>query len=246
MKYIISKNGGLEIDLRVIWNEHEKMLRLRVPFASGIVSLIGETAYGAEKLGGGMLENCSQRYIIAEGENSSLLICNDGTYGSAFDDSSNTLYLTLLRSPVYSGHPTGETGNVPEDRYCPHIDIGEHRFRFSFDAGDTTDIRRKAARRAAVLNEAPASLSFYPDGKGVPAKAPITLSGDSAAELTVFKRALDGNGSIARIFNPTDEIRTVDISCHDLSAKLDFAPYEIKTIRITDDDIRETDLIEEK
>lgn len=246
MKYIISKSGGFEIDLRVIWNEHEKMLRLRVPIATGNVSLTGETAYGAEKLSGGMLENCSQRYILADGESNSLLICNDGTYGSAFDDDSNTLYLTLLRSPVYSGHPTGETGNIPEDRYCPHIDIGEHRFHFTFDAGDTADMHTAAARKAAFVNNPPVSLSFYPDGKGMLPEAPVILTGDNAAELTVLKKAIDGNGYIARVFNPTDNVHTVDISCHSLSARLNLGPYEIKTLRITDCDIHETDLIEEK
>ena len=243
VKYIISRSGGLELELRVIWNEHEKMLRLRVPLAFGNLSLIGEQAYGAEEMKGGMLESCSQRYIFADGGDTSLLICNDGSYGSAYDEKTQALYLTLLRSPIYSGHPTHETGNVPTDRYCPHIDIGEHIFHFTLNAGDHS-LRETAARKAALLNCPPISLSCYPDGSGdIPAPA-IRLTGDNAVELITLRPALDKNGYIARLFNPTDRARTAEIIFDKLSEKLTFAPFEIITLRIFENRIRKVTLTE--
>lgn len=244
MHYIISKNGGMELKLHVIWNEPEKMLRLRFPAAFAVRNTIGEQAYGAENLRVGMSENCSLRYILQNGDKISLAIFNNGTYGSAINDNGNSLLVTLLRSPIYSGHPAKETGNTPQDRYCPHIDLGEHEFVFRLETGDKVSLRERAVRQAAIMNDPPMTLSIYPSGEGKLPPTGLILDGDDAIELTAWKPADDGKGRIIRLFNPTEENRDVTLFAGEVSRKLTFEPFEIKTLRVFDENIAETDLSE--
>lgn len=245
LHYIISKNGGMEVSLRVIWNEPEKMLRLRLPAAFRIRETIGDEPFGVEKLRGNMSENCSGQYVIAESDNTSFAVYNNGTYGSAVDSSGNAILISLLRSPVYSGHPTRETGNTPQDRYLPHIDIGEREFVFSFVAGNRMTVRNNAARQAAVLNDPPMTISMYPDGKGHVTKPGVIIEGDDAILLSAWKPAEDNNGSILRLFNPTDERRKARLVYMNISCEISLVPYEIKSMRVSGDHITETDLNEQ-
>ncbi len=241
--YNISKSGGIELKIRVIWNEPKKMLRLRLPAAFGLNDVLGEQAYGREALRKDMSENCSLRYILQNGEQISYALYNNETYGSAIDDKENALLITLLRSPVYSAHPVKKDGNTPQDRYCSFIDIGEHEFVFRLEGGDWAYLREIAARKAAIVNDPPMVMSIYPkDGGKIPAPG-VRLEEDCAIELVVWKPAEDGRGRIIRLFNPTNVSRKAKLIA-DGSWQLSFEPFEIKTLRIFEGKISTTDLCE--
>lgn len=243
IQYIIPKTGGVELKIRVIWNEPEKMLRLRLPVAFKVNGTFGEQAYGREKLREDMSENCSQRYILQYGDAVGLIVYNNGTYGSAVDEKGKALLITLLRSPIYSAHPIKATGNIPQNRYCPFIDLGEHEFNFRFASGDPVSLCESAARKAAVMNDPPMILSLYPNGGGNLPVPGVQLKHDDAIELVAWKPAEDGRGRIIRLFNPTDIRREVEL-IFGRSWNVSFEPFEIKTLRLFEDKISETDLCE--
>ena len=116
---------------------------------------------------------------------------------------------------------------------------------FSFVAGNRMTVRNNAARQAAVLNDPPMTISMYPDGKGHTTESGVIIEGDDAILLSAWKPAEDNNGSILRLFNPTDERRKARLVYMNISCEMSLAPYEIKSMRVSGDHITETDLNEQ-
>ena len=93
---------------------------------------MGEQAYGQELLNPELEENISQKYQVLYSGEKGILIVNNGVYGSSFCGEEGTLKITLLRSPSYCAHPIPGRTTMPQDRYMPYIDQGEHDFSFLF------------------------------------------------------------------------------------------------------------------
>ncbi len=240
VKYILSKDGGLKVDIRIIWDEKQKMVKLRVP--SGFAdTCLGEHAYGREVLKDGLKENVSQKYIALCDDEKALLASNNGVYGSSYDK--GTLYITLLRSPGYTAHPVGDREVMKQDSYMPYIEQGERDFSFRFDVGAKADILENAARIAQSFNMKPMALSFYPTGTGEKPESPLTLSGN-AVTVNAFKRAEKGNGYAVRLFNSTEMETSATLGYAGKQEKIKFGPFEIKTFFLSADGIKETDLLE--
>lgn len=242
VKYIMSESEGLKVDVRIEWNQKQKMVKMTIPtgFAE---TCIGEHAYGREVLKNGLKENVSQKYIAVCSDDKALLAANNGVYGSSFDENTGTLYVTLLRSAAYTAHPVDDRTVMPQDRYMPYMEQGERDFSFKLDIGDRETILEKAAGIALEFNMQPMVLSFYPTGVGELPKSPFALS-DKRVNMTTFKRAEDGNGYIIRLFNPTENECEVTAYYENYDIRLKFGAFEIKTIRVNENGISETDLLE--
>ncbi len=229
--YSLPKKGReIGISVHVNWNEKQKLLKMNIPTAFGNADYFGETMYGEQELTKGGRENSSQRYIIAEGGEYGLSISNDGVYGSSCTD--GELNVTLLRSPVYTAHPILDRERIPQDRFNHHIDQGEREYSFVVTVGKIDEVRKATPRIAALLNERPMSLSFYPPAHGIKSATPICIEGD--VQMPVFKRAEDGNGFIIRLFNSSSEIRNCVIKSYLLDSEQTetLHPWEIRTLRI--------------
>ena len=243
VKYILSNDGTLRTDIRIVWNEKQKLVRLNVASALSDCSAYGEQIFGLEKLNDNSEENVSQKYIMLCNKNNAILAVNNGIYGSMFDKQRSILGLTLLRSPSYCAHPLPERITMPQNRFMPYIEQGERDFEFLFQFGDRKTVSERAARTAMHFNSAPFSLSFYPSGVGEVPAIPLNLKSDIIC-LTAFKKADDGNGYIARIFNPTEKECSADLSFLNISKSLYFGKFEVKTLRCTEAGITETDMLE--
>jgi len=244
--YIFSAAGGMEVTIRIQWNEKQKLLKLAVPGAFPIHSCIGEQPYGSEALRHGMTEECCiQKYALALGERSGFALFNAGSYGISFDNNSNTLYPTLLRSPSYCAHPIDDRVVMPQDRFCPYTDQGEHIFRFKFAAGTPQEIIETAPRKAQEFNEGVVALSFYPTGTGVKPAQGLRLAGSDAIQLTAFKKAEVGDGWIVRLFNCASVTNHCILYGLGASINLSLKPYEILTLRFTGGKFTFCDLMED-
>ncbi len=245
VKYVFSADGTLDIRLRLLWNEKQTMARLYLPAAFGVCECVGEQAYGAEPMPTDMKEGVAQQYQILCGEDAAVAVANNGTYGMAFDGATDTLHITLLRSPSYCAHPIPNRKVMPQDRYMPYIEQGERDFAFRITAGAAAVVRRGAARTAQQFNMPPMALSFYPEGAGEKPAAPFVLADNDTVQWTALKEAEDRNGWVVRLFNPTDEEQTAVLQWDNSRSTLVFGSYEIKTVRVTDDGMTETDLTED-
>ncbi len=245
VKYIVSKDGSLKLDVRVNWAEKEKLIKLRVPSAFGATECIGEHPYGRETLKNGLEENVSQKYVaICDGDRG-ILSVNNGVYGSSFDDDKGELHITLMRSPSYCAHPVDDRVVMPQDRAMPYIEQGERDFSFEFCFGERDLLLNNASRIAQHFNVAPMVLSFYPTGVGELPCAPISISENDIVNITAFKKAENTDDYIIRLFNPTENEQSARLTYFGNSTSVHFGAFEIKTLKCNNDGISETQLMED-
>ena len=126
----------------------------------------------------------------------------------------------------------------------PYIEQGERDFSFRFVFGDKEELLRTASRVGHQFNMTPMLLSFYPTGIGTLPAASVRLESTDAVVMTAFKQAQDGCGYIIRLFNPTAQPQTAQLCCMGVEADLSFGPWEIKSLRVCDGMLSETDLME--
>lgn len=246
INYIVSKvTGEVKIKVRLQWAELQKMVKLRMPAAIENACCMGQTAYGVQNLPVDGRENVSQKYILLKGKDCALAVANDCIYGSCVKD--GALSLSLIRSAAYCAHPIFDRPLVPQDRYMPHMDLGESLFEFVIKCGRLEDVEDMIPRIADVLNEKPYALSYFPSGtkNNEGNECPLFLEGDQI-ELSVFKQAEDGKGYIVRLFNPFEREAEADIVSPLIGEKfvLRLAPYEIKTLRLLNGNVEENYLTE--
>lgn len=246
LRYLLPADGtDVGVQLRVQWAETHKLLKLRVPGALNAPALLGQVAFGTEELPMTGRENVAQRWAALSDGSHALGIINDGTYGLSGKD--GTLWLTLLRSPAYTGHPINDRKIIPQDRYTAHIDQGERLFGFVLTAGEADAVVSGISRKADAAGEKPVVLSFFPAGNDgcVPQAAPLTLS-DGVIQMPALKKTADGRGCLLRLFNPTAETRSTAVESRLLNAPLTvtLGKYEAASWRIENGKAIPCDLME--
>ena len=234
MRYKLPKKGTeIEIEVRVHWNEKDRMLKLALPTPDKTSTCSGQVAYGIETLSDNGDEAVAQKWVavISKKNGTALTVINDGTYG--LDFCYGELRLSLLRSPAYTGHPIFHRPILPQDRYSARIDQGERLFHFWINAGSRDERLCAIDREALTHNEKPMALSFFPAGESSPTVPFITLS-DGTIQMTTLKKAEMNDDLILRLFNPTPETRKtlVTLPFASIQNEVELHGYEIRTFRI--------------
>lgn len=245
VKYILSNDGSLKIDVRVNWSEKEKLIKLKVPSAFCATECIGEHPYGRELLKNGLEENVSQKYTAICSKDSAILAVNNGVYGSSFDDVNGELHITLMRSPSYCAHPVDDRVVMPQDRAMPYIEQGERDFSFEFVFGDRKEVLDNASRIAQHFNVQPMVLSFYPTGIGSLPESPISIMDNEIINITAFKKAENSDDYIIRLFNPTEKKQKAVLGFKNNKTTVNFGAFEIKTFKCNNSEITVTQLLED-
>ncbi len=250
LRYLLPRRGTeMEMEVRVLWCEKDRMLKLSVPTLFPQAHYIGQTAYGTADLPAGGKEVVAQKWVaaVSDEDNAALTIINDCIYGSDF--LSGEVRLSLLRSAAYSADPVPEGPMVAQDRYVPRIDQGERMFRFWLNGGTLSSRLTAVDREALAKNEKPYVLSFFPAGRGQKPRPFAELSGESVV-ITALKKAEDGNSLIIRLFEPTGKKRTTLLSLRWAAARkrVSLSPFEIKTLSFHPRTgiFRELDLLERR
>lgn len=247
--YKLPKQGTeIQLQVRVNWNEKSKMLKLAIPTVFEESELLGQSAYGAERLKNNGDEVVAQKWlaVVAETEKLAFTCINDGTYGADMKD--GELRLSLLRSAGYSGHPILDRPIMPQDRFSPRIDQGERIYHFWLNGGAQPERLARIDRESLVWGEKPFVLSFFPSGAGQKPQ-PLMVLEDEAVQLTAFKRAENSGAYIIRLFEPTGAARktTIAIPFLEMRQEVRFGAFEIKTLRldVTGRTLTEVNLMEE-
>ncbi|MEW6747833.1 MAG: glycoside hydrolase family 38 C-terminal domain-containing protein [Planctomycetota bacterium] len=239
----------VEIEIEVLWNEIDKMLKLSLPTPLHKVSYLGQVAYGVADLPADGSEAVAQKWVavVAREKDLCLTCINEGIHGSDF--SRGELRLSLLRSPAHAGHPTGPGRPIArQDRYVPRIDRGERSFRFWLNAGTCGERLEWIDREALTKNEKPFALAYSPPGSGKKPRPGVVLS-DDAVMISAFKYAEDSDDLIIRLFEPTGTRRTLtlDLPCAGAQTTVELAGFEVRTLRFNRRvrKFTEVDLVEE-
>ncbi len=233
-RYCLPKHGReLKIQIRVLWNEKDKMLKWTLPCPWPSARCIRQVAFGVEELPKSGEEGMFQKWAILMSEQKKIaLSCiNNGIYGLDFSD--GTLGMSLLRSPAYSALPSAGELEMPKDRFLPRIDQGERTFTFWVCGGGLEQRLQHVGREAAAHNEPPFLLSCYPRGEGEKVGSLIELH-DEVVELSAFKQAHAGRDYILRFFEPTGKNRSAEIEIPPLgiTKTLRFKGFEVKTYKL--------------
>lgn len=250
-RYKIPKEGSeFGVELRVFWNEKDRMLKLSVPTSFQNGKCKGQVAYGVENFSKEGEELVAQKWVgvTSSDRKCALTVINSGTYG--FDFADGELRLSLLRSPAYSADTVNESMSlVHQDRFEPRMDQGERIFRYWINGGQAAERFSKVDREALVKNETPVVLSCFPPGKGKNPFPGITLD-DAVVQVTAVKMAEESNWLIMRLFEPTGKARETVVEIPFLKLKLDVSlkGFEIKTLAVdlATKEVFETDLMEQK
>lgn len=245
MRYIVDKvTGILEVEVRVFYAESEKRLKLHIPTTLEKGEYIGQTIFGREKLKMDFGDVVSQYWQTIAEDEYALTVIDDGVYGSHYHD--GTAGITLVRSAGYGSGRSAWGEPFHEPMYQQRMDQGERRYRFRFLAGKRDEMLRKADREAAMFNQRAYALAFCPSGSGVKPKALVSIDRENVA-LSCFKRSeRNENVYILRLFEGQGSaVRAhIDLPVLGLSVDVDFEPFEIKTYKIENGIITETDMLE--
>ncbi|GHU66381.1 hypothetical protein FACS189447_07120 [Spirochaetia bacterium] len=239
--------GTLDIKTRVIWNEHHRLLKLRIGSAFSSKTFISEIPYGAiERIADGK-EWPLQRWVklSSQADGNGLAVINDGIYSGSAEEGS--LDLTLLRSPVYAHHENQHPRPDIQHRY---VDQGEQEFLIQLRPFTAQNGQDDIARHALELNQPVVYVIESIHSGELPLEQSFcNIKEGSSAIISTIKRAEDNDGWIIRAVETGGKKTQASIDFTWLGIKGDFAfsPYEIKTLKIADKDksISETNLLEQ-
>lgn len=224
VRYTFYKNkNASDIFIRTYFYEKDKCLKLALPLAFG-GELVGSQSYGEEKLRTDGGESVFGSWCGMRGEDRNLYVLNKGNYAASYEN--GTLYLTLLRTPAYTGHPINDREILFQDRYTERIDTGVRVFEFSLRFGKE-DIN--AEREAALYSEKPFTLSFFPLYKGDKRESALVAEG---GEVTAFYKR--GDEYVVRVYNPKNAEAEASVCSEALgiNEKVRLGAFEFKTITV--------------
>lgn len=235
----------IDFKTRVSWNESHKLLKVGFPVDVVTDKATYEIPFGAlerpthrnTSWEQAQYEVCGHRFADVSERGYGVSLLNDCKYG--YDIQGSTIRLSLLRAPKW-----------------PDVtaDLGEHEFTYSIYP-HTEDWRQAhTLRKAAELNHAPTVvMSQNKQGTLPSVQSLIQFSGQHVV-LDTVKPSEDGKGSVLRFYESAGGRETVELNwphtCkevflsdaleHEIETidqdggrlELQFAPYEIKTIKI--------------
>lgn len=243
------RSAEIEVEVRVFWNEKDRMLKLSLPSKLASPRFMGQVAFGADELPMNGDEAVSQKWLalVSQADGAALTVVNDGIYGSDFRD--GELRLSLLRSPAYAADTWEDKLAVARDRFVPRQDQGERLYRFWLNGGPLEERMERVAREAQARNERPYVLAYGPPGAGRRAKPALVVDGP-AVECSALKRSEDGRDIVVRLFEPTGRERAVTLKLPVFRAKkkVRLKGFEVRTFRFDRRAKRfvETDLLERR
>lgn len=229
IEYIFNKlSGDLDVKITINSANANKCLKYRLDTTIEEGEFYGQTAFGVQKLTEGGAEATYHKWCGITNADEGIYLINNANYAGSFKDKS--MYITLLRTPVYSAHPINDRQIAPHNRLLNHIDMGERSFEFKITASD-------CEKKALLFNETPICISYFPhedEAENVPA---LTIDNE-CVQLSLAK--MSDKGAILHLFNASDKIQHVVIGGKiTKNSEFEFKPYELKFAKISDGQIKE-------
>lgn len=229
VRYTFPKNDSF-FGVNYIMNcaEKDKCLKISIP-ASG-ETCIGQKAFGREPLAD---EGCEDVFndwcgLFRDGEG--FFGVTGSTYGMSYDR--KHLYMNLLRTAAYTGHPIYDRPLVPQDRYTDRFDLGERSFSFLFSVGTEED----AEKLSVMQRNEPITFSFFPkhtaeeaSALGLVSEPFVTVSDDKVDVSAIFRRKT--GGYLVRLYNAKAAATEVTLRIPSLGIEetLSLTPFSFET-----------------
>ena len=181
----------LEVRAHIDWHEKHKMLKLAWPMAVQEPKAYYEIPFGVIERPADGEEEPGLTWTAVKGTDGGFALLNNNTYSSSVKG--NTIYQTILRSPIYGDH------GGPRTEESEFTDQGS--FEFSYTLMPVTDSWHRVIREARLLNKPftafketwhPGRLSARPY-RGLDIDRPNLI-------LSALKYSEDDTGLILRIY----------------------------------------------
>jgi alpha-mannosidase len=243
ISYRFPKTGReIAVSVTLYFQEKDKMVRLVIPTNMEDADFFGQTAFGIEKLDSTGVESVSHRWLCASNQNHSLVLINNGVYGSS--NKEGVIRQSLLRSSGYCVHPIENRSLFRQDRFLARADQGERSYQFWLCSQPESKWIAYAERASQIKNEPPYIVSAFPSGRGRVYNKLMEIT--ETVRLDCFKRAKKGEGFIVHLFNPLSITQTATLRCPilDIHHIFDMEPYEVKCFLLSSKVIHEVDFLE--
>jgi alpha-mannosidase len=234
VRYVIPKVGSeIELELRVYWNEKDKILKWDFPLSKSIDLGVVQTMFGTQELDKNGQEGVQHKWCMAQNiENDlALSIINEGIYGVDIRDQS--LRLSLVRSPGYSAHTIEDRLIMRQDRFSPRIDQGERSFKIWLNGGTLLDRQARIEIEAQAKNEAPMAVAAFPSALGKRSGKGLRLSNSKVVCSSI--QLLSDDVCQIRLYNSSDSDQNCFIKWDEFGPieDLAFGPFEFKILKLT-------------
>lgn len=236
----------IDFHTKVNWNEAHKLLKVGFPIDVVTDKATYEIPFGAlerpthrnTSWEQAQFEVCGHRFADVSERGYGVSLLNDCKYG--YDIQGSTIRLSLLRAPKW-----------------PDVtaDLGEHEFTYSLYPHQGDWQTAHTVRAAAELNHGPAALAAEAHEGTLPSTGALLGFAGEHVVLDTVKPAEDGDGVILRLYESAGGRERVALNWNEPVSgaflsdalerelepmamadagriELDFAPYEIKTLKL--------------
>ncbi len=229
-------------DFQVNWHEENKQLRIVNRFRDSIKRLLVEAPYGFVERKPDEREQPMQRLLMAETKDYGVAVANDGKY--AYDASARTLRINVLRCVPYAWHLPFEKEEAKDYDF---IDKGLHEFTLWTWVYDTNAEQRAENFKLAHRLNRPLLLMSVPEHEGklppVATLLDLETSSNVLAEVLKLKED-DPNTIVLRAWETAGKDGVVKLEVGKSVMTFRVQPYELKTLLIGEDEVKEADLCE--
>jgi len=246
---LYKETGKIEVKVKVNWQESYKTLKIKFPVSFNQRKATYEIPFGHISRESDGEEEPMQNWVDVTGTISKhsheiygLSVLNDGKYSA--DVTGNTIHLTVLRSPIYAHHIPFVPD--PEDDYAI-IDQGIQTFTYVLLPHEKGWEEAHTVQYAMELNQKPQMVvETYHKGKLPQTDSFISIDQPNIV-LTALKKAEDNDDVILRFYEASrqETDTTITFPLLEKSVTLHFSKSEIKTIRISKNNVVETNLLED-
>lgn len=226
--------------VRVNFNEKHRMLKFGFPVNANknFIQALSDTPFSVTERPCNGEEFPCGKWIAVTDKDSGVVVCNDGKYSFSVDG--NIAYLSILRTAIYLDH----YANVAKtrDEFCDYVDLGETDFSYTIEKFDGIP----AAIKSAYSLNTPVKtvMETFHKGKLCAEYTGIEVDKENVI-ITALKKAQDGNGMILRLYETDGIDVATEINVFGKKFFCNLAHNEIKTLRITENSIKETNLLED-
>ncbi len=231
------------VRVKVDWHEKRKMLKLSFPLQLNYLRASYGIPYGVSFREPNGQEFPFTGFMDFEGTNPGMetavtglsVLCDTRTACSTMNQEAR---LTVLRSPIFAHHVPYE----PDDRLSyTYMDQGESEFTYALYPHSGSWEQSRAAQLCELVGNAPIALFETYHSGPLPQTACFAEVDAPSVLLCAMKQAEDGSGDVILRLRETSGLEAdsrVRLCFWNVESVLHFAPWEIKTIRVTKADHR--------
>ena len=252
----------LDFDSRLHWRETASMLRTRFPVAVHADEATYEIQFGSIRRPThknttwdlAKDEVAAHKYADLSQGDYGVALLNDSKYGHRVKG--NVLDLDLLRSAPYPGPRHVQDADVaPGEPHHGYTDQADHVFRYALYPHQGDHVAGRVAQAGYELNIPLRRVETGVHAGARPAAASFLELSAPNVIVEAVKRAEDGDALIIRLYEaahagaratvrfglPVKMVEEADLmevplrtlECQEGAVELEFAPFEIKTLRVT-------------